>query len=126
MDCLRRKNSFRSLTKRRDFQLVFKEGVTFASKYLVMYARPNELDFNRLGLSVSKKVGTAVTRNKIKRLLRESMKRLLLEFPLNHDFIIIARKSSVEGGLCDFIRDIKSFLTRLFYEKSSHISNKAL
>jgi ribonuclease P protein component len=93
--------------------LVFKEGVTFASKYLVMYARPNELDFNRLGLSISKKAGTAVTRNKIRRLLREAMRRLLQEFPLNYDFIIIARRSSVEGGLDDFIRDIKRFMIKI-------------
>jgi len=114
------------LTRRRDFQLVFNEGVNFASKHLVMYARPNELDFNRLGLSISKKVGTAVTRNRIKRLLREAMRRLLQEFSLNYDFVIIARKSSVEEGLDDFIGDIRRFLKRLFYEKNSHISNKAL
>ncbi|OHE60391.1 MAG: ribonuclease P protein component [Thermodesulfovibrio sp. RBG_19FT_COMBO_42_12] len=116
----------RSLTKKRDFQLVFKEGITFASKYLVVYARPNILGVNRLGLSISKKVGIAVTRNKIKRLLRDVMRRLLEEFPLNYDFIIIARKPSVEGRLDDFIRDIKSFLSRLFHEKSSHTPDKAL
>lgn len=106
--------------------MVFKEGITFASKYLVMYARPNRLGGNRLGLSISKKVGIAVTRNKIKRLLREAMRMLLEEYPLNYDFIIIARKPSVEGRLDDFIRDIKSFLSRLFHEKSSHTPDKAL
>lgn len=106
--------------------MVFKEGLTFSSKYLVMYARPNELGFNRLGLSVSKKVGKAVTRNRLKRLLRDAMRRLLQEFPLNYDFIIVARKSSVEGGLNDFIRDIERFLSRLIYEKNSYIADKAV
>ncbi len=109
----------RSLTKRRDFELVFKEGVTSASKYLVMYAKPNELSFNRLGLSVGKKVGKAVTRNRIKRLMREAMRKLLQGVALNYDFIIIARRSSAEGELNDFIQDIKRFLTRLFYETNS-------
>ncbi|NCO68253.1 MAG: ribonuclease P protein component [Nitrospirae bacterium] len=106
--------------------MVIKEGVTLASKYLVMYARPNELSFNRLGLSVSKKVGKAVIRNRIKRLLREAMRKPLQGVTLNYDFILVARRSSVEGELNDFIRDIKRFLPRLFYEKSSDITNKTI
>jgi ribonuclease P protein component len=93
--------------------LVFKNGVSSASKYLVMYARPNELNFNRLGLSVGKKAGKAVTRNRIKRLLREAMRRLLQGLPLNHDFVIIARKSSLECELADFIRDIKKHMDKI-------------
>ncbi len=103
----------RSLTKRRDFELVLKEGVTLVSNYLVMYARPNELSFNRLGLSVSKKVGKAVIRNRIKRLLREAMKKLLQGVTLNYDFILVARRSSAEGELNDFIRDIKRFMIKI-------------
>lgn len=93
--------------------MVFKNGVSSASKYLVMYARPNELNFNRLGLSVGKKAGKAVTRNRIKRLLREAMRRLLQGLPLNHDFVIIARKSSLECELADFIRDIKKHMDKI-------------
>jgi ribonuclease P protein component len=93
--------------------LVFKNGVSSASKYLVMYARPNELNFNRLGLSVGKKAGKAVTRNRIKRLLREAMRRLLQGLPLNYDFVIIARKSSLECELADFIRDIKKHMDKI-------------
>lgn len=103
----------RSLTKRRDFELVLKEGVTLVSNYLVMYARPNELGFNRLGLSVSKKVGKAVLRNRIKRLLREAIKKLLQGVTLNYDFVLVARRSSAEGELNDFIRDIKRFMIKI-------------
>lgn len=95
-----------SLTKRRDFELVFKDGVTLSSQYLVIYARPNELNCNRLGLSVSKKIGNAVIRNRIKRLLREALRKILHEWPLCYDFVVVAKKSSVEGKLNDFIRDI--------------------
>ena len=99
----------RSLTKRRDFELVLKEGVTLSSDYLVIYARPNELKFNRLGLSVSKKIGNAVTRNRIKRLLREALMKTLFGLPYHYDFVIVAKKLSVGVGLNDFIRDINKF-----------------
>ncbi len=103
----------RSLTKRRDFETVFKEGVTLSSQYLVIYARPNELNCNRLGLSVSKKIGNAVIRNRIKRLLREALRGLLRGWPFYYDFVIVAKKSSLEGKLEDFIRDINKFKNSL-------------
>lgn len=114
------KKPLRSLRKRRDFELVFRHGVIAGSKYLVLYAKPNELSFNRLGLSVSKKIGKAVTRNRIKRLLKEAMRRALEDVSQDYDFVIVAKKPSLEVELDDFIRHIKRFLTRLFDEKVSH------
>jgi ribonuclease P protein component len=120
------KGPFRSLTRKRDFEAVFKEGMNSASRYLVVYAKPNELSTNRLGLSVSRKVGKAVARNRIKRLLREAMRKSLDRISLDCDFVLIAKKSSVEAELDDFIQDIKRFLSRLTREKSSDIIDKAL
>ena len=114
-----RKNPLRPLRKKRDFELVFKSGVVSRSRNLVLYARPNELGFHRLGLSVSKKIGKAVTRNRIKRLLREAVRRTVEEAPSNYDFVLVAKKPSAEGGLDDFVRDIKNFLSGLFDEESS-------
>lgn len=123
---MKHKNPLRPLTKRRDFEMVLKEGVAFGSRYITLYARPNELNFSRIGLSVSKKVGTSVTRNRLKRLLREAMRRLLHELHLNYDFVIVARSSSVECGLDDFIQDIKRFFLRLIHEKGFYTVNKAI
>ncbi|MEW6067910.1 MAG: ribonuclease P protein component [Nitrospirota bacterium] len=119
-------NLLRSLVKKRDFEQVFREGLTAASKYLVIYAKPNELNFSRLGLSVSKKIGKAVKRNRIKRLLREAMRRLLKEWPFTYDFVLVARKSSVDANMEDFVCDINKFMVRIKDEKSSDISDKTL
>jgi ribonuclease P protein component len=78
-----RKKPLRSLRKKGDFELVFKSGVVSRSRNLILHARPNEFGFHRLGLSVSKKIGKAVTRNRIKRLLREAVRRTVEEAPSN-------------------------------------------
>jgi ribonuclease P protein component len=116
----------RSLTGRREFDLVFKEGSSLALKNLVIYARPNELGFSRLGLAVSKKIGKAVARNRIKRLLREAMRTMSGDISPDYDFVFVARKLSVAGGLDDFTRDIKRFLSRLTNEKHSDIAHKSI
>ena len=119
-----RQTPLRSLTRRRDFDFVFKEGVSAATKSLVVYARPNELNFSRLGLSVSKKIGKAVTRNRVKRLLREAMRKMSGDIPLHYDFVLVARKLSADSGLDDFMLDIKRLLSRLIREKNPDIAHK--
>jgi ribonuclease P protein component len=108
------------LTKRRDFELVFKEGINSATKYLVLYVKKNGLTYNRLGLAVSKKIGKAVTRNRIKRLLREAMRKVSGEIPLHYDCVIIARRSSSEAKLDDFVRDMRKSLEKITGDGSAH------
>ncbi len=116
----------RSLTGRREFDSVFKEGSSLASKNLVIYARPNELGFSRLGLSVSKKIGKAVARNRVKRLLREAMRTMSGDIPLHYDFVFVARKSSADVDMDDVMLEIKRFLSRLTNEKHSDIYSKSI
>ena len=61
-----------SLKKNRDFQTVYHQGKSQANKYLIMYALQNAGTRNRLGISVSKKVGNSVVRHHLTRLVRES------------------------------------------------------
>lgn len=61
-----------SLKKNRDFKFVYQHGKSYANRYLVMYVLGNGSDQNRLGISVSKKVGNSVIRHHITRLIRES------------------------------------------------------
>ncbi len=87
-------NSYDSLKKNRDFQNVYKNGKSKANKYLVMYVFENQLDSNRLGISVSKKVGNSVIRHHLTRLIRESYRLNKEMFNSGLDIVVIARESA--------------------------------
>ncbi|MBO5197906.1 MAG: ribonuclease P protein component [Lachnospiraceae bacterium] len=80
-----------SLRKNYEFQNVYQKGKSYANKYLVMYVVRNMLDENRVGISVSKKVGNSVVRHRITRLVRESMRLNDCMFNSGLDIVIIAR-----------------------------------
>ena len=83
-----------SLKKNRDFQNVYKKGKSYANRYLVMYVLKNETDRNRLGISVSKKVGNSVIRHHVTRLIRESYRLHEDMFNSGLDIVVIARVSA--------------------------------
>ena len=80
-----------SLKKNRDFQQVYKRGTSKANRYLVMYVLPNQHMMNRLGISVSKKVGNSVVRHRLTRLIRESYRLNEAEFENSLDIVVVAR-----------------------------------
>ena len=82
--------------KNRDFQVVYKNGKSYANKYLVMYVLNNNTEENRLGISVSKKVGNSVVRHRITRLIRESYRLQEDKFQSGYDIVIVARASAKE------------------------------
>lgn len=84
------------IKKNDDFQKVYKQGKSVANKQFIVYRLANpENEHFRLGISVSKKIGNAVTRNRIKRAIRESFTRHKDDI-IKDDFIIIARNPSKE------------------------------
>ena len=80
-----------SLKKNSDFQVVYKNGKSFANKYLVMYVFENNSNINRIGISVSKKVGNSVIRHRITRLIRESYRLHENIFNSGLDIVVVAR-----------------------------------
>ncbi len=81
------------IKKNIEFQDVFKKGASFANRQLVIYfLHKNDQRHYRIGLSVSKKIGNAVVRNKVKRYLRQAFLELDEEIKSSYDIIIIARK----------------------------------
>ena len=83
-----------SLKKNKDFQKVYKYGKSYANKYLVMFVLENELENNRIGVSVSKKVGNSVVRHRLARLIRESFRLNGDRFQNGLDIVVIARNTA--------------------------------
>ena len=80
-----------SLKKTKDFQNVYRRGKSYANRYLVMYVLSNQTEGNRLGISVSKKVGNSVVRHRVTRLIRESYRLNEAEFENSLDIVVVAR-----------------------------------
>jgi ribonuclease P protein component len=84
----------RRLSRSGEFDRVYRDGSSHATRYLVLYTFPRkdeDRDEVRLGVSVNRKVGGAVERNKVKRTLREAFWSLDDRLPPRHDFVIVAR-----------------------------------
>ena len=90
-----------SLKKNRDFQYVYNNGVSFANRFLVMYVVENGMEKNRLGISVSKKVGNSVIRHRITRLIRESYRLHEDMFNSGLDIVVIARVNAKNSNYWD-------------------------
>ena len=87
-----------SLKKTKDFQNVYRRGKSYANRYLVMYVLSNQTEGNRLGISVSKKVGNSVIRHHLTRLIRESYRLHEDMFNSGLDMVIIARPAAASIG----------------------------
>lgn len=107
-----------SIKLNKDFRRLYSRGKSFVSGYTVVYALKNRYENNRLGLTVSKSLGKAVKRNRLKRLMRESYR--LMEDRINTGFdIIIVARNRAEGKTQQQIqRDIEYAMKKLEIIKS--------
>lgn len=101
-----------SLKKNEDFRRVYNKGKSYANKYLVMYIMKNERDINRIGISVSKKVGNSVVRHRLARLIRESFRLNGTMFQSGYDIVVIARNTA-KGKKYDEVNSAILHLGRL-------------
>ena len=90
----------RRLSRSAEFDRVFRDGRSYANRYLVLHefvrSDAASTDGSRLGLSVGRKVGGAVARNRIKRLLREAFWSVAVDLPPGRDYILVARPDARE------------------------------
>lgn len=79
------------LSRSRDFDAVYREGLRRSRWPLLIFGKPNNLGHHRLGLSVSRRVGNAVMRNRIKRRLREAFRLSQPDWPGAYDLVAVVR-----------------------------------
>lgn len=96
-----------SLKKNYQFRYVYHKGKSIANRQLVLYLVKNGTAGNRLGISVSKKVGKSVTRSRVTRLIRESYRNMEDELRTGYDMVVIARTGCAEAGYAEISRSLR-------------------
>jgi ribonuclease P protein component len=104
------------LSRSGEFERVYRKGDSHSNRFLVIYAFPRDDEAgseSRLGISVGRKLGGAVVRNRVKRALREAYQRFSEELPEGHDFVLVARPGLEEllerdgaPGVEECLRDV--------------------
>lgn len=100
------------LRKNHQFKKVYKSGKSRVADHTVIIFRKNDENYNRLGISISKKVGKSVVRHRLKRLYSEAFYRLKDEMKKGYDIIIVARKGAAVLKFADVLNELSRLLKR--------------
>ena len=98
------------ILKRSQYLEVMRKGKEFRTANFIVIFNPNNIGKNRLGITVSKKVGNSVKRNRVKRLIREFFRLNKFQIPCCHDIVFIAKKGSVDLNYSMVFEELKGFL----------------
>lgn len=101
------------LTRRNDFRKVYQRGKTAVSRCLVLYVAPSRNETMRIGFSVSKKIGKAVVRNRIKRQMRAAARDLLPAFSPQKDYVFIARAGIKDKSFAEIEKQMAALLKKV-------------
>ena len=101
------------LQKRSEYERVYQQGEKLGDRLLLLFMLPNELGRSRVGVTVSRKHGKAVRRNRLKRLLKEAFRLSQHELPRGFDYVLIPRPRPEPAHLQEFQRSLKHLAARL-------------
>ncbi len=104
---------YESLKNNRDFVRAYKKGNRFVSNLIVLYKIKNNLENKRIGITVSKKVGNAVTRNRVRRLIKESIYLNINNFEDGYDYVFVARIRSNSSDYHKILSNINYLVSKL-------------
>lgn len=102
-----------SLKKSSEFNSVYKQGKSYVTKHIVMYWKKNNESYNRIGCTVSKKVGKAVTRNRVKRLIKEAYRLNSKKIPKGYDLVFVARVRMKDANYVTTENTMRNLLKRI-------------
>jgi ribonuclease P protein component len=106
------------LTKRSYYRRVYARRCIVSDSWFKLYGMPNELDWSRVGLSVSRRVGNAVKRQRVRRRIREVFRRNKSKLTRGWDVIVVAQPRSAHSG-CDVDSSLPALLQRLNNKRSA-------
>lgn len=125
--------SIEKLRKNKEFRLVYRRGASFSNKLLVLYVFKNRKNFdveknpyNKVGISVSKKVGKSVVRSKVKRLIQENYRLNYsgTELKKGYDFVFIARAPITEKNFHEIEKSMRNLFFKAGVVKDEKVINK--
>lgn len=96
------------MTENYMFRRLYKVGKNAVTPYVAVYTKKNRKKHNRLGITVTKKIGNAVQRNRARRLIAEAYRLLEDDIPVGLDIVIVARKKTVYAKM----QDVKASLSQ--------------
>ncbi|MFI3174400.1 MAG: ribonuclease P protein component [Bacillota bacterium] len=115
-----------SLKKNFQFRYVYNKGKSFANRQLVLYCVKNGTNDNRLGISVSKKVGKSVVRSRVTRLIRESYRNMEVDVKRGYSFVLIARVPTATADYHEIEKSVKHLFKKqqLFINETKNETKK--
>lgn len=124
--------NFTSIKKNAEFRLVYKTGKSVANRRLAVYLTENNLGVNRVGITVSRKVGKAVVRNRIRRRIKEALRLIFVDQVMNgfyfsrnnFDFVIVARNSAAQSSFSEIRNSLRSLFVQADKLLAKDLSDK--
>lgn len=94
------------------FMRCYKKGRRVGCEWLCVHFFPNKMPYSRLGITAGKKLGNAVTRNRVKRIVRAAYRQCEQQLPIGYDIVFVGREGIQEKSSCDVQAFIVSRLTK--------------